>query len=203
VSPQNIQTYILEASFIVNVIYAILSKNGLFVLQRYIHLTICICILKGTIVSLTSYPNPNPVCSNLLENKKTILEIMKHVFGTIPQHSCGNLMFSGHAASQTLLFLIEGKYNIIKNANTGWFRVILFIRIIKTLIGYYSIIACRSHYTADVIIGIFMSTFLFIVSETKFTTSKIISTIEMQPYKKIVYINEYEDEYQNYIFEQL
>jgi hypothetical protein len=191
-SPENIQTYILKTSIIFNVLCAMCSKNGLFVIQRCIHLISIVFILKGTIECLTSYPNPNPVCSSLLKDKQPLFGILEHVMTTIPTHSCGNLMFSGHASSLTLLFLVEGKYNIIKNANTRWFRTLLLVRIIKTLIGYYSIIACRSHYTSDVAIGIIVSSFIFIVSETHFETSKILSTIEMQRYKKIVYINEYD-----------
>ena len=189
-SPQNLQTYILKISILFNVVCAVYSKNGLFVMQRCIHLTSIACILKGTIGCLTSYPNPNPVCSSLLKNQQTLLEIMKRVMGTIPTHSCGNLMFSGHASSLTLFLLVEGKYNIIKKVNIRWFRILLFIRAIKTVLGYYSIIACRSHYTSDVVIGIMVSSLIFIVSETHFRTSKILSTIEMQPYKKIVYTNE-------------
>ena len=60
------------------------------------------------------------------------------------------------------------------------------------MIGFYSIIACRLHYTSDVIMGIIVSTFVFIISETHFTMNKMLSTIEMQPNKKIVYVNEEE-----------
>jgi hypothetical protein len=189
-SPENLQTYIMKMSILFNVVCAIYSKNGLFILQRCMHLTSITCILKGSIECLTSYPNPNPVCSSLLKDKQTLLEIVKRVMGTIPTHSCGNLMFSGHASSLTLLLFVEGKYNIIKNANTRWIRILLLMRTIKTLIGYYSIIACRSHYTSDLVIGIMISSFIFIVSETHFATSKILSTIEMQPYKKILYTTE-------------
>jgi hypothetical protein len=192
-SPDNIQTYILKISIMFNVVCAIYSKNGLFVIQRCIHLTSIACILKGSIECLTSYPNPNPVCSSLLEDKQTLLEIAKRVMGTIPSHSCGNLMFSGHASSLTLFLLVEGKYNIIRNANKGCFRLLLIMRIIKTLMGYYSIIACRSHYTTDIAIGIMITWFIFIVSETHFSGSKTLTTIEMQPYKKIMSIKEKEE----------
>jgi hypothetical protein len=194
-SPQNLQTYILECSLISNILLALLSENGLFVLQRYGHVTSIVYLLRGVVVSLTSYPNPNPVCSSLIKNRHTLFgkdSIMRHVFSTFPTHSCGNLMFSGHAASLTLLFLIEGKYDGIKNMNTKFIRLFLLIRIVKTMIGFYSIIACRSHYTSDVIMGIMVSTFVFIISETHFTMNKMLSTIEMQPNKKIVYVNEEE-----------
>ena len=116
------------------------------------------------VVALTSYPNPNPVCSSLIKNKHTLFgkdSIMGHVFSSFPTHSCGNLMFSGHAASLTLIFLIEGKYDRINNMNNGRVIVTTLIRIIKTVIGYYSTIACRSHYTSDVVMGIMVSSFVF------------------------------------------
>jgi hypothetical protein len=187
-SPQNIQTYILDISLIINLIMALLSKNGLFVLQRYAHITSIVYLLRAMVVSLTSYPNPNPVCSSLIKNRRNLFgkdSIMRHVFSSLPTHSCGNLMFSGHAASLTLLFWIEGKYDQINNKSNGLVRVITFIRIIKTVIGYYSIIACRSHYTADVVMGIMVSSFVFIISETHFKTSKMLTTIEMQSLKKV------------------
>ena len=194
-SPQNLQTNILESSLISNILVALLSENGLFVLQRCGHVTSIVYLLRGVVVSLTSYPNPNPVCSSLIKNRHTLFgkdSIMRHVFSSFPTHSCGNLMFSGHAASLTLLFLIEGKYDRIKNMNSKCFRIILFIRILKTMVGFYSIIACRSHYTSDVVIGIMVTTFVFIISETHFTMNKMLSIIEMQPNKKIVYVNEEE-----------
>jgi hypothetical protein len=124
--------------------------------------------------------------------------------GTMPTHSCGNLMFSGHASLLTLLFLVEGKYDKIHNANAIWYSKLLFIRIIKTVMGYYSIIACRSHYTSDVVIGIMLASLIFIVSETHFATSKILSSIEMRSYKKIVYKNECVDDIRSLsVFEQL
>ena len=194
-SPRNLQTYIIECSLISNILLALLSENGLFVLQRYGHVTSIVYLLRGVVVSLTSYPNPNPVCSGLIKNRHTLFgkdSIMRRVFSTFPTHSCGNLMFSGHVVTLTLLFLIEGKYDGIKSMNTKFIRLFLLIRIVKTMIGFYSIIACRLHYTSDVIMGIIVSTFVFIISETHFTMNKMLSTIEMQPNKKIVYVNEEE-----------
>ena len=189
-SPENIQTSILEGSLIVNILLALLSGNGLFVLQRYAHITSIVYILRSIVVTVTSYPNPNPVCSSLIKNKHNLFgrdSIMVHVFSSFPTHSCGNLMFSGHAASLTLIFLIEGKYDAIKKMNIRWFRLITLIRIMKTLVGYYSTIACRSHYTADVILGIMISVMIYIISETHFENSETLTTIEMQSLKKKVY----------------
>jgi len=87
--------------------------------------------------------------------------------------------------------------------NNGRVRVTTLIRIIKTVIGYYSTIACRSHYTSDVVMGIMISTFVFIISETHFKTSNMISIIEMQPKKKVLYLNEYEGSNSLYDFEEL
>lgn len=193
-SPNNIQTVIITYSVVIDAIRCLSLSRGRFILQRYLHITAIIYILRSLTVGVTSYPNPNPVCSEKLNENRIFWGyegVLYEVMNGFPTHACGNLMFSGHASSLTLLLLMEYKYDLwYRSANKKLRSVQTILKVSKTLIGYYSLISCRSHYTSDVIVGVITTTSIFIICETYFPTNKHIAKAEMIPHQTIKYIEE-------------
>lgn len=181
-SPTNIQTLIIKYNLIINLVVCIFNNDGMFRIQRFMHVTSCTFILRGITISVTSYPSPNPVCDDETKHFWGEKGYVYVAMSSLPTKACGDLMFSGHTAMLTLLLLFEYNYDIWPKINA-----IKIIQLAKTLIGYYSIISCRSHYTSDVIVGIIVTVLLFITSQTYFPTSKYISNIEMREQEKIKY----------------
>jgi hypothetical protein len=191
-SPNNIQTVIITYSVVIDMIRCLSLSRGRFILQRYFHITTIIYILRSLTVGVTSYPNPNPVCSEKL-NEKNIFwgneGVLYEVMNGFPTHACGNLMFSGHASTLTLLLLMEYKYELwYRSANKKLMKVQTMMKVSKTLMGYYSLVSCRSHYTSDVIVGIITTILTFQICETYFPTNKHIAKAEMMPHQTIKYI---------------
>jgi len=181
-SPNNIQTLIIKYNLLINLVLCLFKNDGMFKIQRFMHMTSCTLILRGITISLTSYPTPNPVCNEVTKDFWGETGYVYVAMSSLPTRACGDLMFSGHTAILTILFLFEYNYDIWPNINA-----IKIIQVAKTLIGYYSIISCRSHYTSDVIVGIIITILLFITGQTYFPTSKYISNIEMRQQEKIRY----------------
>lgn len=73
---------------------------------------------------------------------------------TFPTKSCGNLMFSGHTMFLTLFCIFEFRYLQLN-------RICRVMSLAKTGFGIYSIIACRSHYTIDVVISLLLTNLVF------------------------------------------
>ena len=64
------------------------------------------------------------------------------------------MMFSGHTAMGTLAYLFLWKYKLVSSNTLTMATIALFGL-------YYSLIASRSHYTVDVIIGIVVAISIF------------------------------------------
>jgi len=133
-------------------------KNGVFVIQRFLHTSSVVMILRTLTLSVTSFPNPNPRCMGstvtdnpLFGSRGTILRIVT----SFPPSTCGNLMFSGHTAYLILLVLFDYKYSVMP-------RKLFSLSIGRTILGLYSVIACRSHYSVDVVVSVLITTFTFV-----------------------------------------
>ena len=64
-------------------------------------------------------------------------------------------MFSGHTAYLILLVLFDYKYSVMP-------RKLFSLSIGRTILGLYSVIACRSHYSVDVVVSVLITTFTFV-----------------------------------------
>ena len=121
-------------------------------------------ILRTLTLNVTALPNPNPLCVDESMSQisyfgagGTVAQIM----GSFPSKTCGNLMFSGHTMFLTIFMLFETMHGLIP-------RKLAFLSIAKTIAGYHSIIACRSHYTIDVVLAIMITNMVFFLHKAYF-----------------------------------
>jgi hypothetical protein len=135
-------------------------------------------LLRAITIMATVLPNPYDSCVNLSrEDESTILEAFKVMTGQ--RITCGDVLFSGHAANLTILALIWQQYGssfigsipqhrrdvslqnefvnalALQPATIDWICAVLMPRIFwaVAIMGYFFIICCRFHYTVDVLVG--------------------------------------------------
>ena len=197
----NIQTLVIFISFIYNSIVTGISlwingsyfnnQSGIPVVQPAIHFlqhTAILMVLRSFTMTVTAFPSPNPTCKDESITQLGYSGALFQTMSSFPAKSCGNQLFSGHTMFLTSFMLFEYKYNLIP-------RKLFFISIIKTLIGYYSVIACRSHYTIDVLIAILFTFGIFNIYtvrglpiQTNFNTMTNTSD-NPEPNSKLINVN--------------
>jgi hypothetical protein len=123
-------------------------------INKFLFVAGIIMILRTLTMMSTAYPNPNPQCYDESINEISYSDAILQTITSFPPRSCGNLMFSGHTMFLTLFFCFETRF-----LYTHWFYKV--VSLFKTLFGLYFIIACRSHYTADVLVSILITCCVF------------------------------------------
>jgi hypothetical protein len=144
-------------------------------------------LLRSITIMATILPNPYDTCVNMSRDDEIpVWEALKVMLGM--RITCGDVLYSGHAANFTLMALIWQEYGvgfasspqaekrgsvsnafaldvsispdaqieIIRKYSQEWYTGVLLPRIfwIVAVLGYFIIIACRFHYTVDVVVGI-------------------------------------------------
>jgi len=125
-------------------------------------------ILLAGLLGLLLYTSPRPLLRVFLE-MSMILILFRSVTTAVtvipqveqcnfklglPTHTCHDMMFSGHTAMGTLAYLFIWKYKLVTSTTLTMTTIALFSL-------YYSLIASRSHYTVDVLIGILVAISIF------------------------------------------
>jgi len=156
---QNIQSLSLI------IFYAYLSvfvvpyhPRGLTVLHHFLLLNSLMFLTRTTTVSVTNLPQPNftPKCLRAQNDTATLRESFSVVMlSGFPPKACGDLIYSGHAACAILSMLIFERHGCFFGSGAiraaGWALVVAAVA---------SIFMCRSHYTVDVVLGVYFSYFL-------------------------------------------
>ena len=142
-------------------------------------------LLRSITIMATILPNPFDACVNASRDDEIpALEAIKVMLGL--RHTCGDVLYSGHAANFTLMALIWQEYgpgyvagqnhplgasilprtfsssevsedeHQMEPYSKEWLACKFFPGIFwaVALLGYFIIIACRFHYTVDVLVGI-------------------------------------------------
>lgn len=160
----NVQTYIIIASVIYSVGRCLMIRNGIAILQRMIHISCIMLLIRMVTLNMTALPNPNPLC---VDESMTQISYfgaggtVSQILESFPPKTCGNLMFSGHTMFLTIFLLFETFHGLVP-------RKLILFSIAKTLAGYHSTIACRSHYTIDVMLAILFTNMVFFLHKAYF-----------------------------------
>jgi hypothetical protein len=104
-------------------------------------------------VGVTNLPNPNyhPDCIAAQKEEFTFLEALKKVCGSgFPPHACGDLIYSGHTACTFMAMYIFHKTAVFQN------KAVCAFMWFWALAAIISIFGCRSHYTVDVVLGLYV-----------------------------------------------
>jgi hypothetical protein len=160
----NVQTYIIIASIGFTALRCMCIRNGLAIIQRLLHVSCAMLLLRTLTLNMTALPNPNPLCVDesmtpvsYFGSEGTVMQIL----GSFPSKTCGNLMFSGHTMFLTIFMLFETMHGLVP-------RKLTFLSVAKTIVGYRSTIACRSHYTIDVVLAIMITHMVFFLHKAYF-----------------------------------
>ena len=100
----------------------------------------------------TTVPFPTSNCNTRQVTDPIIWNVFPYL-SEYHNHSCYDLMFSGHAAHITLIWLFTMIYT-----STNYEKILMTV---LAFIGNLTIIASRIHYTHDVIIGTTISILMF------------------------------------------
>ena len=132
--------------------------RGHTVLHHFLLLNSLMFLTRTTTVSVTNLPQPNftPKCLKAQNDTATLAESFHVVMlSGFPPKACGDLIYSGHAACAILSMAIFERHGCFFGYGslraTGWAMVAAAIA---------SIFMCRSHYTVDVVLGVYFSYFL-------------------------------------------
>jgi hypothetical protein len=157
------------------------------IIRRYAAIQGTCFLLRSITIMVTILPNPYDTCVNTSRDDEVpFLEAFRVMLGT--RITCGDVLYSGHAANFTLMALIWQEYGRgffistsgarrsslqpeevldvsfgvnfhdvdIQSNSKEWYTGVLFPRLfwIVAAVGYLIIIACRFHYTVDVVVAI-------------------------------------------------
>lgn len=134
------------------------ERDGVVMLTRLMLISSLVFVTRTSVVGLTALPQPNFAhhCSTAQTNSVSFREALVEVCGSFPPKACGDLIFSGHVACAFVsLFIFDslGAYP----------RPQQFCRFIFYALGALAVLSCllcRSHYTVDVVLGLYFSSFL-------------------------------------------
>lgn len=151
---RNMQTTVILFSLPLFVIRCYFLRNGKWIFNSFTRLVGCMMLLRTITMISTAFPNPNPQCMGETTEDISYREAVLQTISTFPTKACGNLMFSGHTMFLTLFCIFEIRYLQLN-------RICHIMSLAKTGLGIYYIIACRSHYTIDVVISLLMTGLVF------------------------------------------
>ena len=150
----NIQTTVIVFSLPFFIIRCYFLQNGKWIFNRFAWLSGMMMLLRTITMISTAFPNPNPQCMDKAIVEISYRDAVVKTISTFPTKSCGNLMFSGHTMFLTLFCIFEFRYLQLNS-------ICRVMSLAKTGFGVYSIIACRSHYTIDVVISLLLTNLVF------------------------------------------
>jgi hypothetical protein len=138
------------------------NGKGALLLTRFFLLNSLVFVTRTTVVGLTALPQPNfgTKCTTAQITPMTYWQAVREVCGSFPPKACGDLIFSGHVACAfSALFIFDGlrAFPSFSLVSTNLSRIFFY-----TLGGLsvLSCLLCRSHYTVDVVLGLYFAYFL-------------------------------------------
>lgn len=167
----NVQSVVLIFFYILTGCCALFRPNGegRIIVQQLLHLNSLTFFARTFTVGITGLPQPDPACGNFQSDSVTYMEAVQYVvLSGFPFHACGDMIFSGHVSCILMCLVIFQKYNFF----AGIFKCTSWI---LCLFGVYSVIACRSHYSVDVVLAFF---FVYFIQNWYFIRSEISNSYD-------------------------
>lgn len=148
------------------------APEGRLALQQLLHLMGMIFLMRTTTVSVTGLPQPNPRCVPIQSTYYSFSEAIIFVFRKVIPHACGDLVFSGHIAFIFTCLVILHRRRLL------WGTLPYILMWILAFGAIFSAIACRSHYSLDVVLALYFAYF------TQFWYFSLCSPYAMNIYPK-------------------
>jgi hypothetical protein len=152
----NVQSLVLLLYYLYLALVVLpLHRSPRVILVRFLLINALMFLTRTTTVSVTNLPQPNiqHKCIRAQNNiDMTFLDALVEVCGKFPPKACGDLIYSGHEACTLLSLIIFYREKAFFNS-----PAIKLVLLSAALTGTLSILACRSHYTVDVVLGCYFS----------------------------------------------
>jgi hypothetical protein len=159
---QNIQSISLGVYYIYIAYLALFGHpQGVLCVQRFFLVNCLMFLTRTTVVGVTSLPNPNyhPSCMENQVIESNYWESLEGVaLSGFPPSACGDLIYSGHTACTFMSMFIFHKMDVF--AWHSYPKVVKAMLWLFAVAAIISIFGCRSHYTVDVILGLYFAWFL-------------------------------------------
>jgi hypothetical protein len=137
--------------------------RGRLIIQRFFLINSLMFLTRTTVVGVTSLPNPNyhPDCIAAQKFDISYVDALAKVCGEgFPPHACGDLIYSGHTACTFMSMYIFHKMKVFHSHTYLPHWSVAAFMWFWALAAIVSIFGCRSHYTVDVVLGIYFAYFL-------------------------------------------
>ena len=109
--------------------------------------------LRIVTISVTSLPPTDNHCRDGYYPLDSFwLHMLQNLVSMGESYHCGDLLFSGHSVSITMCIII-----FIKYFRRHFPIIVSCIVVLLGIVAYISIIAARSHYSVDVVLGIYLT----------------------------------------------
>ena len=158
------------------------TGDGRLILQQLYHLNCLIFLTRTSTVVMTGLPQPNPKCTAHQHYAVTFKGALAFVVGRgFPPHACGDLIYSGHVGCTLICMAVLHRHGFLRR------RITAILVWAVAVVGIYFTIACRSHYTVDVVLALYFGYFLpewyFLRSRgvIKGRMARMIRWIEVRP----------------------
>lgn len=151
----DVATRLLVCFMLVSFCVCLHSKKRWEMMSRFMLVDAILLFMRGFTVVATSMNNPYPPCYNC-GHDSCPSSVWTSVWWTVskfPFFDCGDLMFSGHTVHFLLMALLWNRFCSHKAL-----KMIVWS---YTIPGIFTLIACRMHYTNDVLIGFFLTLFVW------------------------------------------
>lgn len=151
---KDIATKPLVLFMLVSFLRFITDSNRARIFMRFMLVDAILLLMRGFTVATTSMPNPYPPCYNCAgECPDSVWTAIWMTITKFPFFDCGDLMFSGHTVHFLLCAMLWQKFT-----SNLLFKILAWA---YTIPGILLLIICRMHYTNDVLIGAFLTYFVW------------------------------------------
>ncbi|ORZ41200.1 PAP2 superfamily C-terminal-domain-containing protein [Catenaria anguillulae PL171] len=138
---QPIPDYFIVTLTAMTTIMLVFHKHRLALLRRYFFTHGVLLIFRSITINVTTVPDPNPVCQNRVPSPSFFRQVNPFFPDT-----CGDMIYSGHSVVLTIVALAWHQYG---PQHWSVKRSIWAL----SILGMLSLIACRYHYTVDVVLS--------------------------------------------------
>ena len=123
-------------------------------------------LIRSPSIIVTLLPNPDTSCIPKTRPESNIMIEAFRVL-TVQRTTCGDVMFSGHSGSLTVMALLFQTYSreVFERFGGEWIRIgksiCVGVNWLIAITGFILIIGTRFHYTIDVLIAVVIATLVF------------------------------------------
>lgn len=146
-------TWVVVSVLTAFIMFGFLTRHPQLTIRRFILLWATAFLIRGTIVGDTRYPRLNYNSNEKFLPKNPVWGAILIMVGA--RTSITDAMYSGHTATWIITAYVALRYVRC--------RILKVFYLIFNIFGIVSLLAVREHYSADIVVAVWMSSFIFLV----------------------------------------